>query len=350
MNSEGISRFFLFTGIIFFCVILHELGHSLTARRYNVRTIDIIISPIGGLARLDRIPQKPVHELLIALAGPAVNLMIAACIGLFLLLSNHSFTLIGTEQFYFNYWANFLPLLFRINLVLIIFNLIPAFPMDGGRVLRSLLSMRWNRVLATRWASVVGQSIAIGFFLFGVFHQEFILGFIGLFVLVSANAELKNVHLDEVRDNTLVGDITFIDVSEVHHEEIAANFLSGLKNSLRYILVRDGVQVLGAISRSVIEDIRKYDQLPAFQLIQYRRRISAHLSIRDIVEFYQQNGYEDCLLVFDNNNFVGLIDRESIYHYIKRIQLDRNLRPFRVSQLIFDYISAKLKVTTKSKN
>jgi Zn-dependent protease len=141
---------------VFGCVLLHELGHALMARRFGIGTVDITLYPVGGVARLKRMPRAPGAELLIALAGPAVNFAIAAVLGALLFA--------GSAVFGFGWSIASLPVeLLVINLGLGLFNLIPAFPMDGGRVLRALLSISFGRARATQVASTVGQALAVLF-------------------------------------------------------------------------------------------------------------------------------------------------------------------------------------------
>lgn len=175
---------------IFLCVVLHEFGHALTARRYGIKTRDIILLPIGGLARLERLPTNPIQELWVALAGPAVNVVIAA--GLFLWL-NLTAALVPLESLTLTA-GPFLERLMAVNLFLVAFNMIPAFPMDGGRVLRAVLATRQDYARATQTAASVGQGIAVLFGFVGLFYNPLLL-FIAIFVWIGAAQEAHMAHL-----------------------------------------------------------------------------------------------------------------------------------------------------------
>lgn len=170
--------------VLFLCVVLHEYGHALTARRYGIRTRDITLYPIGGVARLERIPEKPIEELWVALAGPFVNLVIAAALFVFLFLTRSPLNL---QSLSIN-TGSFFTRLLTINLLLVGFNLLPAFPMDGGRVLRAILALNMDHTKATQIAAFVGQAMAFVFGFVGLFTDPFLL-FIALFVWIGAEQE-----------------------------------------------------------------------------------------------------------------------------------------------------------------
>ncbi len=169
---------------VFTTVVLHEFGHALSARRFGVRTQDITLLPIGGIARLEKMPDKPGQQLLVAFAGPAVNLAIAFAIFVLLFPGNGQ---VGIESFRYAD-GSFLAQLMWINVSLAVFNLLPGYPMDGGRILRALLAMRMAPERATQTAARVGQGVAMIFGLVGLFVSPLLI-LIAVFVWLGAQAE-----------------------------------------------------------------------------------------------------------------------------------------------------------------
>lgn len=185
----------ILTSALFGCVVLHELGHALMARQFGIRTLDITIYPIGGVARLEAMPKQPRQEFLIAIAGPAVNLVIAVVLFVVLLGAGQSLA----PDAFIHGEPNVLGSLMWMNVALVVFNMLPAFPMDGGRVLRASLASRMSYRSATRIASYVGQGMAGLFAVAAIFpvplFPDFnpILLFIALFVFTAARQEAAYV-------------------------------------------------------------------------------------------------------------------------------------------------------------
>jgi len=191
----------LFVVILFVLVIMHEYGHALMARRFHIKTRDIIITPIGGIARLEGMPKRPVQELLVAFAGPFVNLFLALIFfGVLYAMETEDFFLREKESIeVLTDPVGFIFLIAMMNTILFVFNLFPAYPMDGGRILRALLSMKMSRRKATIIAANVGRVLSIGFIIFGAYNRMITLLFIGIFIYFVATREyqMARVQLSE---------------------------------------------------------------------------------------------------------------------------------------------------------
>jgi Zn-dependent protease len=195
--------------LLFTCVVLHELGHSLVAQRFGLTVREIVLLPIGGVARLEKNPEKPLHELLIALAGPLVNVAIAILLFFaggvalnFGLVEAQSLLTADGPPTLATLWG----WLFLANVGLAVFNMIPAFPMDGGRVLRAALAMRLGFSRGTQIATVIGQAVAFAFGLFGVLAGNFLLVIVALFVFMGAGQERAEEQARTVLTTLRVGD------------------------------------------------------------------------------------------------------------------------------------------------
>jgi Zn-dependent protease/CBS domain-containing protein len=171
-----------FIALVFLCVTLHEFGHIAMGRRFGIKTPQVILSPIGGIASMERMPEKPMQELLVAIAGPLVNVAIAL-----LLIAVFGLGLTGAAGLDFDS-ATLAERLLLVNITLVLFNLVPAFPMDGGRVLRALLAMKMGAARATAIAARIGQGFAALFVVLGLFYSP-VLMLVGVFIYFAAAAE-----------------------------------------------------------------------------------------------------------------------------------------------------------------
>jgi Zn-dependent protease len=182
---------------VFTCIVLHELGHCMAARAFGIKTHDIILSPIGGMARLERMPERPHRELIIAIAGPAVNVAIAVLLG---------GVVFAQKKMGFGFTSELtgftlVEVLLICNIMLVAFNLIPAFPMDGGRVLRAFLGWFVSRVDATNIAATLGKVVAVFLGITALLTLNFVLVFIAVFIFLAGEAERRQVlRQDQLRE------------------------------------------------------------------------------------------------------------------------------------------------------
>ena len=300
---------------IFACVVLHELGHSLTAQRYGVQTKTITLLPIGGVASLERIPENPKQELLIALAGPAVNVVIAFILWLLL----PSLRTIPDETFFTQITSsNFLYLLMFVNVMLVVFNAIPAFPMDGGRVLRALLAFKLGRVRATQIAANLGQLLAIFFVFLGFFGNPFLI-LIGIFVFFGAYSENMMVqHLDFLRGHSVREGMMTNYVSLAPTETVRDALDKLLLGSEHDFVVEQNGQVVGTISRMQLIQAIKNEQMqaPVTEIMTQEVRT---FNVQDkLSEAYSelQKARASIYPVLENGHLAGVINSDNINEFI----------------------------------
>ena len=300
---------------VFLCVVLHELGHALTAQRYGINTKMITLLPIGGVASLEKMPEKPKQELLIAVAGPAVNVVIALILWLVL----PSLQGVPAEDFFLRITpANFLYLLLFVNVVLVLFNAIPAFPMDGGRVLRALLAFKLGRVRATQIAANLGQLLAIFFVFIGFFYNPFLI-LIGAFVFFGAYSENIIVqHLDflrghSVRDGMMTSYVTLAPTDTVKHA--LDKLLMGSEHE--FIIEEEG-QVVGTLTRMQLIQAVKNEQMqtPVAQIMSGEVKT---FNVQDkLTEAYTelQKTRAPLYPVLENGRLAGVINTDNINEFI----------------------------------
>ena len=236
----------IFVLSIFVCVVLHEYGHALTAKRYGIKTRDIILLPIGGVARLERIPEDPGQELRVALAGPAVNVVIAAALYSWLLLTG---TMVPAAELEMAR-GPFLQRLMLVNIFLVVFNLIPAFPMDGGRMLRAILAMSLPYAKATQIAASVGQALALVFGFLGLIGNPFLL-FIALFVWIGAAQESSLVQIKTALGGIPLQQVMLTDFYRLHPTDPLSRAIDlTLAGSQKDFPVVEGESVVGVLTQA----------------------------------------------------------------------------------------------------
>jgi Zn-dependent protease len=302
---------------VFACVVLHELGHALTAKRFGIETKKITLLPIGGMASLERIPESPKQELLVALAGPLVNVIIAVIL-YFMIPVTQLIHLDFTETFEILMsftWQNFMFFLFIINLGLVVFNMTPAFPMDGGRVLRALLAMKMERVKATQTASSIGQVIAVFFLLVGLLYNPFLI-VIALFIFLGAYGENQIVqHLallkgHSVEEAMLINITTFSPNDDL--ELVVNKIISGTETN--FVVVKDH-SIKGVLyHKDIIENSAKNVLVKDVMSTSFKT-IKHNANLKEIYNlvFEERKSF---IPVLKQEKLVGVIDATNLNEYI----------------------------------
>jgi Zn-dependent protease/predicted transcriptional regulator len=314
----------LFILALFVCVVMHEFGHALTARRFGIATRDVTLYPIGGVSSLEKLPDDPRQELLVAIAGPAVNLIIAGLLWLILNATGQQFDLAKISGAKDVTEIPFLWGLFYANLMLPIFNLIPAFPMDGGRALRALLSMFIGRLNATRVAALIGQFLAIAFVFLGLFFN-FWLVFIGLFIFLGASGETAMEQTKmalgslTVRDALMHQFTTFSPHSTLG--EASEALLNGQDTTF---VVLDNGEPIGLLTvKEIVKGLAESGtrvQISAFMNRDFLT-VSPDMKLFDLLMELTEKG-ETAAVVVDRDSHVALIDRQNLQ---ERIMIEQAL-------------------------
>jgi len=301
----------VFMVLLFLCVLAHEFGHIFTARAFGVQTPDVTLLPIGGVARLERIPEEPGQEFLIAIAGPAVNVVIA--LALMVLAGAHlgSRDLAAVESSQ----VSMIDRLASVNLFLAVFNMIPAFPMDGGRVLRALLATRLGFARATGVAATVGQWFAFGLGFLGLFSNPLLI-FIAIFVYLAAASESQLVGVRAMARGVPVTAAMMTQFAALSPgEQIDAAIETLLRTSQSDFPVVDDGRLAGLLSRNgMIKALRELG--PQATVGEVMRRdiptIGHRQCLEEAFKLLQEKSAPAVGIVDQNGRLVGLITSETI--------------------------------------
>ena len=316
-NSIQILWSVLFILCIFLTVFMHELGHALTAKKFGIKTKDITLLPIGGVAQLERLPEKPSEELMVAFAGPMVNIVLALITSLFISLPNTSQEMVSQLDNGVNA-GNFFLNFYLVNIILAFFNLIPAFPMDGGRVLRALLSYKLERHQATKIAARIGQALAIGFVLLGFYSNPFLI-FIGIFVFMGAQIESEYTESKYMLKGYKVRDVLMKQYPTIDYNETLETAVKLMLDSQnKHFLVTENGIPMGTLNREqIIAALAKKEGETKLSSIMDRELIllQADNLLEDVFELVYKNK-STLMLVIDDNQLIGTLDTENLLEFI----------------------------------
>lgn len=325
-GEPGMVFAVLAVSFLFACVLLHEFGHALAARHYGIATPDITLLPIGGVARIERMPDKPDQEIVIALAGPAVNVAIAFLLGAAMIMTGtFSFnSLLSTGSW--KVALNDIPtaiinLLFWNNLVLAAFNMIPAFPMDGGRVLRALLAKNVSLVKATHIAAGIGKALAMCFGLIGLFNGWPLFILLALFVFIGATQEARSVEVHAITRGASIQDVMITNFKALSQharlQEAIDALLAGYQHDFPVVDADGGY--LGVLTRPqmLTELKRSGSETPVLGIM--NKEVKPVTLNTDLEHVLQQLDHADTPLVPVEDQFgrvIGLVVPENVSEMI----------------------------------
>lgn len=315
--QEGLQGV-LFILALFGCVVLHEFGHALTAKKFDIPTRSITLYPIGGIASLERMPEKPMRELLVAAAGPLVNVVIAGLLWVYLEASGQMpdvSNLQNTDPAELEEMQ--LPFSFNLlvaNIILVAFNLIPAFPLDGGRMLRALLAFKMDRTKATRIAASIGQFLAIGFVFFGFFYN-FWLVIIGFFVYLGAGSEANYESIRTGLAEHTVQDVVMRKFSLLSPDDTLQRAVELLLNGQEqeFVVAHDD-HVVGILTRKeLIRGLSEQGKSSPVSKVMSTDFFKLHPSM-PLKEVYHKMTTEGNTVspVFENDKFIGIVNKTNI--------------------------------------
>ena len=300
--------------VLFGCVVLHEFGHALTARRYGTTTRSITLLPIGGVAAMEKMPEDPREEMLVAAAGPAVNLVIAGVLWLWFNLSPVQLSADSTL-------TAEVPFLYKVmvlNFMLAVFNMLPAFPMDGGRVLRAAMAMRMGRELATRKAAAIGQGLAVVMFVLGLLYNPFLM-LIAAFIWLGAAGEASSEQMHTALFKSTAGHsmITHFESLQSSDSLQRAADLT-LQTTQKHFPVLGSGQTPGLLTqKALLQGLREFGEQAQVQQISLAQLncVDEHEAMETI--FNQLRSMETPLVgVTRHGALAGVIDLENVVELI----------------------------------
>lgn len=305
---------------LFFCVVLHEFGHALTARKFGIPTRSITLLPIGGLASLKKIPENPKEEFLVAIAGPAVNVVIALLLALF--VSTDTFTTMDPEtlqeELSMITSENFFFYLLTANVALVLFNLIPAFPMDGGRIFRAILTMKVGRIKATQIASSVGKFLALLFFLYGLFYG-ILLAVIAVFIWFGAHSENIMIQQIELMRGYKIRDAMITEYSELNTKDTLKTAVTKILASTEQdFLVMENGDVVGILYMSDLSTALKENGEDTLIRDVMDTSVITLDAGNELSSAYQKLNRKNrnFFPVMDNGKVVGVMDMNNINEFL----------------------------------
>ncbi len=321
----------LFILSIFGCVVLHELGHALTAKRFGCKTQDIILLPIGGIARMEKIPEKPSQELAVAFAGPFVNVLnVLILLPLIRQQLNSDGLEIVTPTINS---SNFLLNLFLVNVSLAVFNLLPAFPMDGGRVLRALLSFWMDRVKATRIAGSIGQLMALGFIMLGLFYNPFLV-FIGLFIIIGAQAEMSYAESKSLLSGYTVHDAMMTEFSILQENDPLSKAVQLILDGQAqdFLVMDDQQRITGTLNRNqIIKVLSTSNDSVTVEHVMNKNihPLGPDVSLEEVFQVLQKNE-SSIVPIMTRQKLIGAINLENVMEFImiKKAIASKKLQPY----------------------
>lgn len=308
---------------LFLSILMHEFGHALVARRYGVETKDIILLPIGGLARLNKLPEKPFQEFVVAIAGPLVNFLIALFLFpylYFVMVPGVEGRGVPTPETIMSDYFYFIPFIFAMNIGLAVFNLLPAFPMDGGRILRALLATWLGKLQATRIAMITGQAIAIGMAVFGLTGYNYFYIIIAIFIFFAALKEFRWVKLESILSGHFVRDVVKPNFPRLKlSDNIQSVFeVSGSNPAQHFLVFSDEGELKGTLSAEVAFASIQNGGPPGAVQEFYQKEFSyltMNTSLKEVNEQMQVSGSE-ILPVIENGILTGAVDREAMQKFL----------------------------------